>query len=69
MCFVLFFNFLLVDKNLLQLCKQKSYPFYQNSLKFVFTNLTNKPVFNIQTKNQAPYKQNKTTKTSTDFSF
>lgn len=64
-----FFNFLLVDKNLLQLRKQKSYPLYQNSLQFVFMNLTNKLVRNIQTKTQAPHKQNQTTKPSTDFNF
>lgn len=64
-----FFDFPLVDKKLLQLCKQKSYPFYQNSLKFVFMNLSDNLVFNIQTKTQAPHKQNQTTKPSTDFNF
>lgn len=58
-----------MDKSLLQVCKQKSYPFYQNSLKFVFTNLANKLVFKFQTKPQAPHKQKQTTKPSRDFSF
>lgn len=64
-----FLHFLLVVENLPQLCTHKSYPFYQNSLEFVFSNLNNKLVFNTQTKTQAPHKQNQTTKTSTDFDF